>query len=88
MKLKPEDAGLFYELFLPLLDYVNERFHVTVKKVKFKGESIDPRDAIEAAHFCGREPGSLMIIWVNRNYHVNTEKSFVDGSAAFPKLLS
>ena len=51
MKLKPEDAGLFYELFLPLLDYVNERFHVTVKKVKFKGESIDPRDAIEAAHF-------------------------------------
>ena len=27
MKLKPEEAGLFYEMFLPLLDYVNENYH-------------------------------------------------------------
>ena len=51
MKLKPEDAGLFYELFLPLLDYVNDNFHVTIEKVRFTGESVDPRDAMDVAHF-------------------------------------
>ena len=51
MKLKPEDAELFYELFFPLLDYVNENFHVTTEKVKFTGESIDPQDAYEVANF-------------------------------------
>lgn len=51
MKLKPEDAGLFYELFLPLLDYGNESFHVTIEKVRFTGESIDPRDVNESAHY-------------------------------------
>lgn len=30
MRLKPEEAGLFYEMFLPLLDYVNENYHVTM----------------------------------------------------------
>ena len=51
MKLKAEDAGLFYELFFPLLDYVNENFHVTPEKVKFTGESIDPQDAYDVANF-------------------------------------
>ncbi|MCR4889975.1 MAG: hypothetical protein K5979_12475 [Ruminococcus sp.] len=51
MKLKPEDAGLFYELFLPLLDYVNENYHVTIDKMRFDGEIIDPRDALEVASF-------------------------------------
>ena len=51
MKLKPEDAQLFYELFFPLLDYVNENFHVTTEKVRFTGESIDPQDAYEVANF-------------------------------------
>ena len=51
MKLKPEDAELFYELFFPLLDYVNENFHVTTEKVRFTGESIDPQDAYEVANF-------------------------------------
>lgn len=51
IKLKPEDAALFYELFLPLLDYVNESFHVTVEDVQFTGKRIDPRDAAEVARF-------------------------------------
>ena len=37
MKLKPEDAGLFYELFLPLLDYVNDNFNVTIEKGQLYG---------------------------------------------------
>ncbi len=51
MKLKPEDAELFYELLFPLLDYVNENFHVTTGKVRFTGESIHPQDAYEVANF-------------------------------------
>ena len=51
MKLKPEDAQLFYELFFPLLDYVNENFHVTTEKVRFTGERIDPQDAYDVANF-------------------------------------
>ena len=51
MRLRPEDAGLFYEMFLPLLDHVNESCHVTMEPVHFTGESVDPRDAAEVAHF-------------------------------------
>ena len=38
-------------MFLPLLDYVNETYHVTVESVHFEGESIDPQDALDAARF-------------------------------------
>ena len=51
MRLKPEEAGLFYEMFLPLLDHVNENYHVTIEPVHFAGESVDPRDAVEVARF-------------------------------------
>ena len=51
MRLNPEEAGMFYEIFLPLLDYVNENRHVKMEPVHFAGESVDPRDAAEAAHF-------------------------------------
>ena len=51
MRLKPEEAGMFYEIFLPLLDYVNENHHVIMESIHFAGESVDPRDAAEAAHF-------------------------------------
>ncbi len=59
MKLKPEDAALFYELFLPMLDYVNESFHVTAGNVQFTGKRIDPRDAAEVARFL-RERTSII----------------------------
>lgn len=51
MRLTAEDAGMFYKLFLPLLDFVNETYHVTVEGVHFEGESIDPQDAFEVARF-------------------------------------
>ena len=51
MKLKPEEAGLFYEMFLPLLDYVNENYHVTMETVHFTGERVDPGEAAEVAQF-------------------------------------
>ena len=55
MKLKPEEAGLFYEMFLPLLDYVNENYHVTMETVHFTGERVDPGEAAD-----GNAPGLLM----------------------------
>lgn len=51
MKLKPEEAGLFYEMFPPLLDYVNENYHITMETVHFTGERVDPGEAAEVAHF-------------------------------------
>ncbi len=51
MRLKSEEASMFYEIFLPLLDYVNENHHVIMEPVHFTGESVDPRDAAEVAHF-------------------------------------
>ena len=59
MKLNPEDAQLFYELFFPLLDYVNENFHVTTEKVRFAGEIVDPRDAYEVANFLWKRAGII-----------------------------
>ena len=29
MTLSPEDGQLYYKLWLPLLEYVNEKYHVT-----------------------------------------------------------
>ena len=51
MRLKSEEASMFYEIFLPLLDYVNENHHVIMEPVHFTGESVDPRDAAAVAHF-------------------------------------
>lgn len=62
MKLNPEDAQLFYELFFPLLDYVNENFHVTTEKVRFAGERIDPQDAYEVANFLWKR------VWIIDDY--------------------
>ena len=59
MKLKPEDAELFYDLFFPLLDYVNENFHITTEKVRFTGESVDPQDAYEVANFLWKRTGII-----------------------------
>lgn len=60
MKLKPEEAGLFYEMFLPLLDYVNENYHVTMETVHFTGERVDPGEAARWHNFYGNAPGLLM----------------------------
>ena len=46
MTLKSEDAALFYELFMPLLNYVNHNYHVT-EDIDFTGKSVDPAKAME-----------------------------------------
>ena len=51
MRLQPEEAGLFFQMFLPLLDYVNQKYHVTAKPVYFTGESVNTEDAAEVAQF-------------------------------------
>lgn len=39
------------QLALPLLDYVNENYHVTMETAHFTEERIDPKEAAEVAHF-------------------------------------
>lgn len=51
MKLSPDDAKLFYQLWLPLLNYVNGNYHVLVDDIDFTKGKIDPQDAAEVAHF-------------------------------------
>ena len=51
MKLSNEDAKLFYQLWLPLLNYVNNNYHILVDEIDFTSEKIDPQDAAEVAHF-------------------------------------
>ena len=69
MKLKPEDDGLFYEMFLPLLDYVNENYHVTMETAHFTGERVDPKEAAEVAHFLWERT------WIIDDYLAGTELS-------------
>lgn len=76
MRLKPEEAGLFYEMFLSLLDYVNENYHVTIEPIHFTGERVDPRDAAEVAHFYGNAHGLLMIMWQKLHCRKNSVRSF------------
>lgn len=51
MKLSNEDAKLFYQLWLPLLNYVDKNHHVLAYDCDFTLGSIDPQDAAEVAHF-------------------------------------
>jgi hypothetical protein len=51
MKLSPNDAKLFYHLWLPLLNYVNGNYHVLVDDIDFTKGKIDPQDAVEVARF-------------------------------------
>ena len=57
MKLKPEEAGLFYEMFLPLLDYVNENYHVTFISQE---NALIPEKRQRWHNFYGNAPGLLM----------------------------
>lgn len=50
MILSEADARLFYELWFPLLDYVNEKFHVNDSLGKIHGaKSSDPNDIKKVA---------------------------------------
>ena len=58
MTLKPEDAALFYELFMPLLNYVNHHYHVT-EDIDFTGKSVDAAKAMEVARFLWKRPSII-----------------------------
>lgn len=50
MTLSPEDGQLFYRLWLPLLDYVNERHHVCPDlKNMASAQSLNPADVKKVA---------------------------------------
>lgn len=52
MLLKPEDAALFYRLWLPLLDYVNNEYKVNPEIGPLNGaESIDPMEVKEITDY-------------------------------------
>jgi hypothetical protein len=51
MKLSPNDAKLFYQLWLPLLNYVNRNYHILVNEIDFTKGKIDLQDAAEVSHF-------------------------------------
>ena len=65
MTLKSEDAALFYELFLPLLNYVNHHYHVTTD-IDFTGKSVDPAEAMKVARFLWEQP-SIIDDYINEN---------------------
>lgn len=52
MKLKPDDAALFFRLFFPLLDYVNEKYKVEpgLGRIAAPGK-VDLRKAFNVAQF-------------------------------------
>ena len=51
MKLSPDDAKLFYQMWLPLINYVNGNYHILVEDIDFTGGKIDPQDAADVARF-------------------------------------
>ena len=65
MTLKSEDAALFYELFMPLLNYVNHHYHVT-EDIDFTGKSVDAAEAMTVARFLWEQP-SIIDDYINEN---------------------
>ena len=65
MTLKSEDAALFYELFLPLLNYVNHHYYVT-EDIDFTGKRVDAAKAMEVARFLWEQP-SIIDDYINEN---------------------
>lgn len=50
MKLSKEDGQLFYKLWVPLLDYVNQKFNVNENMPQMVGaEGLDPNEVMEIA---------------------------------------
>ena len=51
MTLSPEDAQLFYHLWLPLLDFTNRKYHINPRLKKItKASELHPADAKEIAN--------------------------------------
>lgn len=60
MKLKPDEAALFFRLFFPLLDYVNEKYKVEPNLERISAsEKIDLRKIFNVAQFLWKRPQLL-----------------------------
>ena len=52
MRLEQSDAELFYQLWIPLLDFVNRMYHVCPETEKIDpSQGVDPRDAKAIANY-------------------------------------
>ena len=52
MRLEQSDAELFYQLWFPLLDFVNRKYHVCPETEKIgPSQGVDPRDAKAIANY-------------------------------------
>ena len=77
MTLSQEDGQLFYRLWLPLLDYVNERYHVCKDlKDMATAKGLDPADVrgkviLQPHRGCGHFLGPLKS-WRCESFSVNT----------------
>lgn len=60
MTLSEADGKLFYQLWMPLLDFVNQKYHVNRKlKNIAKGKKLDPSEVAEVAHRLWEEPSLI-----------------------------
>lgn len=59
MILSPEDAKLYYKLWFPLLDYVNEKKKVNDLRNIATAEELDPAKVKEVANVLWNEPGVI-----------------------------
>lgn len=59
MTLSPEDAKLFYQLWLPLLDYVNEKKKVNELKNIATAKTLEPTKVKEVANALWNEVGMI-----------------------------
>ena len=52
MRLEQSEAELFYQLWIPLLDFVNRKYHVCPETEKIDpSQGVDPRDAKTIADY-------------------------------------
>lgn len=57
MTLSNEDAKLFYDLWFPLLNYVNEKYSIAPELGKMTGSSsVDPQEVFSIADFLWNRP--------------------------------
>ena len=87
MRLKPEEAVMFYEIFLPLLDHVNENHHVIMEPVHSQEKASIPEMQQRRHTFFGSTLNALMIILLKLHCRRNIRRFFQAGSIAFPEHL-
>ena len=79
MKLSNEDAQLFYDLWFPLLDYLNEKYMVNPYIGKITGaENVNPAEVSVIAEFLWEKP-ELIDEYLSENKLSEENKKIVAG---------